>query len=223
MKLNVDDKVELLVTKEQREVSQGIEAIDKESRGCLLPREFDAADKKDDGQLGGVVKQTDDGKEGNVDLYTAGECRMRRKIENMVNKEAIRMKNNCSKYKVKYHQCVPYNVPNSVIALLPSEIRICSGEEQLNETIAKDLDTECLEECFQRSFSTSVMSSSMFDDPGDFFYSRLLRRPRSNSPSESPKFWVEYVQYVTSLGSTKVLGPPRCHNCFQFVFLILFL
>ena len=90
MKLNVDDKVELLVTKEQREVSQGIEAIDKESRGCLLPREFDAADKKDDGQLGGVVKQTDDGKEGNVDLYTAGECRMRRKIENMVNKKSLK-------------------------------------------------------------------------------------------------------------------------------------
>ena len=88
MKLNVDDKVELLVTKEQREVSQGIEAIDKESRGCLLPREFDVAAKKADSQLGGVVKQTD-GKEGNVDLYTAGDCRMRRKIENMVNEEAV--------------------------------------------------------------------------------------------------------------------------------------
>ena len=125
--------------------------------------------------------------------------------------------------KVKYHQCVPYNVPNSVISLLPSGIRICSGEEQLNETIAKDLDTACLEECFQRSFSTSVMSSAMFDDPGDLFYSRLLRRPRSNSPSESPKFWAEYAQYVNSLGSTKVLGPPRCHICFQIVFLILFL
>ena len=89
MKLNVDDKVELLVTKEQREVSQGIEAIDKESRGCLLPREFDVASKKADGELGGVVKQTDDGKEGNVDFHTAGSCRMRRKIENMVNEEAV--------------------------------------------------------------------------------------------------------------------------------------
>ena len=54
--------------------------------------------------------------------------------------------------KVKHHQCIPYNVPNSVIALLPSEIRICSGEEQLNETEAKDLENECLEECLQRSF-----------------------------------------------------------------------
>ena len=141
----------------------------------------------------------------------------------MVNKEAIRMQNNCSKYKVKYHQCVPYNLPNSVISLLPSDIRICSGEEKLNETEAKDLETVCLEECLQRSFSTSVMSSSMFDDPGDFFYSRLLRRPSPNSPGESPKFWAEYVQYVNSLGSAKVLGPPRCHNCFQIVFLILFL
>ena len=88
MKLNVDDKVELLVTKEQREVSQGIEAIDKESRRCLLPREFDVAAKKADSQLGGVVKQTD-GKEGNVDLYTAGDCRMRRKIENMVNQKSL--------------------------------------------------------------------------------------------------------------------------------------
>ena len=87
MKLNVDDKVELLVTKEQREVSQGIEAIDKESRRCLLPREFDVAAKKADSQLGGVVKQTD-GKEGNVDLYTAGDCRVRRKIENMVKKQS---------------------------------------------------------------------------------------------------------------------------------------
>ena len=89
MKLNVDDKVELLVTKEQREVSQGIEAIAKESRGCLLPKEFEVAAKKADGQLGGVVKQTD-GKAGNVDLYTAGSCRMRRKIENMVNKKSLK-------------------------------------------------------------------------------------------------------------------------------------
>ena len=178
-----------------------------------MPKEFDAADKKADVQLGGVVKQTD-GKEGNIDLYTAGHCRMRRKIENMVNNDAIRMENNYSKFKVKYHNCVPYNVPNSVISLLPPEIRICSGEEQLNETEAKDLETVCLEECFQRSFSTSVMSSSMFDDPGDFFYSRLLRRPRPNSPIDSPKFWAEYVQYVNSLGSAKVIGPPRCHNCF---------
>ena len=122
---------------------------------------------------------------------------------------------------MKYHQCVPYNVPNSVISLLPPEIRICSGEEQLNETEAKDLENECLEECLQRSFSTSVMSSSMFDDPGDFFYSRLLRRPRPNSPGNSPKFWAEYVQYVNHLGSAKVVGPPRCHNCFQIVFLII--
>ena len=125
--------------------------------------------------------------------------------------------------KVKYHKCVPYNVPNSVISLLPPEIRICSGEEQLNETEAKDLETVCLEECLQRSFSTSVMSSSMFDDPGDFFYSRLLRRPRPNSPGDSPRFWAEYVQYVKSLGSATVLGPPRCHNCFQIVFRIVFL
>ena len=76
------------MTKEQREVSQGIEAIDKESRRCLLPREFDVAAKKADSQLGGVVKQTD-GKEGNVDLYTAGDCRMRRKIENMVNQKSL--------------------------------------------------------------------------------------------------------------------------------------
>ena len=124
---------------------------------------------------------------------------------------------------MKYHQCVPYNAPNSVISLFPPEIRICSGEEQLNETEAKALEAACLEECFQRSFSTSVMSSSMFDDPGDFFYSTLLRRPRPNSPSESPKFWAEYVQYVNSLGSAKVLGTPRCHYCFQIVFLIIFL
>ena len=67
------------------------------------------------------------------------------------------------------------------------------------------------------------MSSAMFDDPGDLLYSRLLRRPSTNSPGDSSKFWAEYVQYVNSLGSTKVLGPPRCHNCFQFVFLIIFL
>ena len=78
----------MLVTKEQREVSQGIEGIAKESRGCLLPKEFVVAVKKVDGKLGVVVKQTD-GKEGNIDLYTAGHCRMRRKIENMVNEEAV--------------------------------------------------------------------------------------------------------------------------------------
>ena len=102
-------------------------------------------------------------------------------------------------------------MPAPPINLLPPRINICSGQEEEEEA-----EEECLEECQHHYFSTSMSSVTKFEDPGDFFYSTLLRRPGPASPVDSPKFWAEYVQYVKSLGNSTVLGPPRCHISFQF-------
>ena len=112
---------------------------------------------------------------------------------------------------MEQHQCIPYNLPAPPINLLPPRINICSGQEEEEEA-----EEECLEECQHHYFSTSMSSVTKFEDPGDFFYSMLLRRPGPASPVDSPKFWAEYVQYVKSLGNSTVLGPPRCHISFQF-------
>ena len=115
---------------------------------------------------------------------------------------------------MEQHQCILYNLPAPPI----HGLSICSGgEEKAINNEPESEEEECLEECNQRYFSTSMPSSlAKFEDPGDFFYSMLLRRPGPASPVENPKFWAEYVQYVNSLGNSTVLGPPRCHMPFHF-------
>ena len=115
--------------------------------------------------------------------------------------------------KVEQHHCIPYNLPAPPI----HGLSICSGdEEKAANNESESEEEECLDECHQRYFSASMSALTKFEDPGDFFYSTLLRRPGPSSPVESPKFWAEYVQYVNSLGNSTVLGPPRCHTSFQF-------
>ena len=125
------------------------------------------------------------------------------------------MKSRCNvNFKVEQHHCIPYNLPAPPIYGLS----ICSGDEDAAKKKESESEEEaCLDECHQRYFWTSSMSSlAKFEDPGDFFYSMLLRRPGPASPVENPKFWAEYVQYVNSLGNSTVLGPPRCHMPFHF-------
>ena len=119
---------------------------------------------------------------------------------------------------MEQHQCIPYNLPAPLIHELPPGLNICSGDED-EETAKKEPkpEEECLEECQHHYFSTSMSSLAKFEDPGDFFYSMLLRRPGPASAVDSPKFWAEYVEYVNSLGNSTVLGPPRCLTSMKFI------
>ena len=208
-------KVKLLVTEHRQEASPRVAAMEPSRRGCLLPNELPE-------ELPNMLPE-EGSNEGNIDFlpsidtkYTAASCRLQKKIGKMVSKFPIKLFScNVNVVKVEQHQCIPYNLPAPPINLLPLGLNICSGEEKETAKNKPESEEECLEECQHHYFSTSMSSLTKFEDPGDFFYSKLLRRPGPASPVDSPKFWAEYVQYVNSLGNSTVLGPPRCHVSFH--------